>query len=47
MVELYGQGKLLIRPPKLSGNSTSRHLVTKQGGMATEATNFAYEICLS
>jgi hypothetical protein len=27
MVEWYRQGKLLIRPPELSGNPTSSHLV--------------------
>jgi hypothetical protein len=33
--------KLLIRPPELSGQSTSCHLVAKQGELATEMMNFS------
>jgi hypothetical protein len=41
MEEWYRQGKLLIRPPELSGNSTSSHLVAKQKELAKEIINLA------
>jgi hypothetical protein len=33
--------KRLIRPPELPGNTTSRHLVSKQEELATQVINFA------
>jgi hypothetical protein len=36
-----GRGKLLIRPPELSCNITSSHLVAKQEELAKERMNFA------
>jgi hypothetical protein len=36
-----GRGKLLIRPPELSINPTSSHLVTKQEEVAKEIMNLA------
>jgi hypothetical protein len=35
------RGKLLIRPPELSGNSTSSNLVVKQEELAKEMMNLA------
>jgi hypothetical protein len=40
-------GKLLIRPPQLSSNPTSSHLVEKQEKVAKEIMNLAYEVFLS
>jgi hypothetical protein len=33
-------GKLLIRPPELSGNPTNSHLAAKQEKLAKEIINF-------
>jgi hypothetical protein len=41
MEEWYRQGKLLIRRPELSGNSTSSYLVAKQKELANEIINLA------
>jgi hypothetical protein len=44
VVVLYRQGKLIFRPPELSGNSTSSHLVTKQERLMEEMMNLASRI---
>jgi hypothetical protein len=41
MVEWYWHGKLLIRQPELSGNTTSSHPVARQAELAKEIINFA------
>jgi hypothetical protein len=41
MTEWHQQGSLPIRPPELSGNPTSSHLVVKQEVHAKEIMNFA------
>jgi hypothetical protein len=40
-------GKLLIRAPEPSVNSTSSHVEAKQENMVKEMVNFAYEISIS
>jgi hypothetical protein len=41
MVERYRQDKLPIRPPELTGNPTSSHLVAKQEVLAKKIMNLA------
>jgi hypothetical protein len=41
-----GRGKLLIRLPDFSGNSTSSDLVTKEEKHSEEMLNLAYKVCL-
>jgi hypothetical protein len=40
------RGNPLIRPPKLSVNPASGHLVAKQHVLAKEIMNFACKVCL-
>jgi hypothetical protein len=41
------RGELLIRPPELSGNFTSSHLVENQEELAKKVLNFVGEVFLS